>query len=96
MGSADWVFLTQLFNVLGPFYEYIKLVSEGRPTIGTIISVYFELVEFFDKATYHNSKFAQYDKRIIKALKANKEKFEKYSQLIANTPIYYIASVLDL
>jgi hypothetical protein len=82
--------------VLGLFYKYTKLVSKGRPTIGTVIGVYFELVEFFDKATLRDSEFAQYNERIIKALEVGKEKFEKYSKLIADTPIYYIASVLDL
>jgi hypothetical protein len=82
--------------VLGLFHKYTKLVSKGRPTIGTVISVYFELVEFFNKATLRDSEFAQYNERIIKALKVGKEKFEKYSKLIADTLIYYIASVLDL
>jgi hypothetical protein len=53
-------------------------------------------VEFFNKATLRNSEFAQYNERIIKALKVGKEKFEKYSKLIADTLIYYIASVLNL
>ena len=68
MGNLDWAFLEQLFAILRPFHEYTKLVSEGRPTIGTIISVYFELVEFFDKATHWDGDYAQYDMRIIKAI----------------------------
>ena len=45
---------------------------------------------------FRSSEFAQYNERIIKALKVGKEKFEKYSKLITDTLIYYIASVLDL
>ena len=52
-------------------------------------------MEFFDKATHQKDKFAQYDDCIISALKAGKEKFEKYEAFIEETPIYYIASVLD-
>jgi hypothetical protein len=93
--NTDWSFLSQLFAVLEPFHEYTKLVSEGRPTIGTIMGIYFEMVEFFDQATCRDGKFAQYDDRIISALQAGKEKFEKYGDFIEETPIYYIASMLD-
>ena len=53
------------------------------------------MVEFFDQATRRDGKFAQYDDRIISALQAGKEKFEKYGDFIKETPIYYIASMLD-
>jgi hypothetical protein len=46
--NTDWSFLSQLFAVLKPFHEYTKLVSKGRPTIGTIMGIYFKMVEFFD------------------------------------------------
>ena len=46
------------------------------------------MVEFFDQATRRDGKFAQYDDRIISALQAGKEKFEKYGEFIKETPIY--------
>jgi hypothetical protein len=59
------------------------------------MGIYFKMVEFFNQATRRDSKFAQYDDRIISALQASKEKFEKYGEFIKETPIYYIASMLD-
>jgi hypothetical protein len=95
LGNTDWVFFTQLSTVLQPFNEYTKLVSEGRPVIGTVTGIYFELVEFFDKATRREGEYAQYDIRITNAVQAGKEKFEKYGGFIKETLIYYITSVLD-
>ena len=95
LANTDWSFLSQLLAVFEPFHEYIKLVSKGRLTIGTIMGIYFEMVKFFDQATRRDGKFAQYDDRIISALQAGKEKFEKYGEFIEETPIYYIASMLD-
>jgi hypothetical protein len=68
LANTDWSFLSQLLAVLEPFHEYTKLVSKGRPTISTIMGIYFEMVEFFNQATHRDSKFAQYDDRIISAL----------------------------
>lgn len=36
LGSADWLFLAQLYTVLNPFNDFTKLASKGRPTISTI------------------------------------------------------------
>jgi hypothetical protein len=95
LGNTDWVFFTQLSTVLQPFNKYTKLVSKGRPVIGTVTGIYFELVEFFDKATCREGEYAQYNICITNAIQAGKEKFEKYRGFIKETLIYYITSVLD-
>jgi hypothetical protein len=91
------MFLWQLYNVLDPFNNFTKLASEGRPTIGTIRSVYLDISELFTKVKNREGEYSTFDMRIVNAFKSKtvNDKFEKYNAYISQCPIYFIASVLD-
>ena len=97
LSQADQIFLWQLYNVLYPFNNFTKLVSERRLTIGTIRSVYLDISKLFTKVQNREGDYNILDIYIVNVFKSQKvkEKFEKYNAYINQCLIYFIVSVLD-
>jgi hypothetical protein len=63
---ADWTFLQQLYDILSPFNEYTRLVSEGRSTITTASAIYFELNTMFKAIADRDDEYSTYPSSIFK------------------------------
>ena len=59
--------------------------------------MYLDISKLFSKVKNREGEYSLFDMRIVDAFKSKtvEDKFEKYNSYINQSPIYFIASVLD-
>jgi hypothetical protein len=91
----DWRRLSQLHQVLAPFYELTGPVSEKRPQISMAIPIYYELHDLLNQEAQKKGVFADLDNDIVDAIHHGLIKYQKYYTFMDNTDAYYTALILD-
>ncbi|KAJ5743520.1 hypothetical protein N7533_010622 [Penicillium manginii] len=91
----DWRRLSQLHQVLAPFYELTGLVSEKRPQISIAIPIYYKLHNLLNQEAQKKGVFADLDNDIVDAIHHGLIKYQKYYTFMDNTDAYYTALILD-
>lgn len=87
--NEEWLYLSQIHQLLAKFDELTLLLSEQRPQISLAVPIYYELYDLL----HEGSSGLDYD--IASAMKEGMKKYKKYYTFMDESDTYYTSVILD-
>lgn len=93
--DAEWSSLDQIERVLKPFWEHTNHVSKSCPGLLDSLPIYWALDDLLDDVRMAKGDFKNASADLREAVERASKKMEKFTQLMDDNILYYVAAVLD-
>lgn len=95
LSPQEWNELDRIRTILRSFNKFTEYVSRSQPSIQMLARLYGEVGVLLKRIIRGDGEFALIDQGLISGVQKGKETFDKYYDLLSDTDLPYIASVLD-
>lgn len=95
LSNQEWDQLDKIRLILRPFEKFTEYVSREQPSIQMLARMYAEVGVTLRQIIRQEGDFSSIDNSLIRAVQRGKDKFTEYYDILADTDLPYIATILD-